>query len=305
MPSSFLPVHVLLTFKQHLFAPLYSDQAQQGKSVWAPGQWKSTYYASVLDTASVPSRKMPHAAGIHMVVFNNGTEDITHKTLGLGFLPGRHTRQLWNPGILNWSNFKMISRKETPVRRYHGYPVNPILWHCDYSKNLHLLRHGNKYGHIWPYMCACTCMCIQKLIHVYMWMCPKYETFLHFIRPTAAGTCCGNNLHATKDSIHLFLMDPCPEATFAWTDFCFVCVPCKEGSPDPCRGWTEMLDSKKAQACCQTLWPSEQLLWKSSVSQAPLCSPQPPIASASHDYSLARTESAWRDSVCLSEGNLT
>lgn len=92
-------------------------------------------------------------------------------------------------------------------------------------------------------------------------MCPKYETFLHFIRPTAAGTCCGNNLHPTRDSPHLFLMDPCPEATFVQNVFCFACVPYEEGYPDPrSAGWTEMLASKKAQARCRTLWPSEPLL---------------------------------------------
>lgn len=140
MPFSFLPVHVSLTFKHPLCAPLYPDQTQQGKSVWTPGQWKSTYYASALDIASVPSRKMPHTAGIHMAVCSNFTENIpnTHKTLILGFLPGRkgnykrqYKGQLQNPDILNWSNFKMISRREIPQRRYQGYPVNGIgmaLW---------------------------------------------------------------------------------------------------------------------------------------------------------------------------------
>lgn len=91
-------------------------------------------------------------------------------------------------------------------------------------------------------------------------MCPKYEIFLHFIRPTAAGTHCGNNLHPTRDSIPLFLMDPCPEATFPQDGFCFVCVPHEEAHTAQARGWTEMLDSRKAQAHCRTLWPSEQLL---------------------------------------------
>lgn len=35
-----------------------------------------------------------------------------------------------------------------------------------------------------------------------------------------------------------------------------------------------------------------KVLWKSSVSKAPLCSPWSPTAAASHDYSLARTRSA-------------
>lgn len=133
MPFSFLPVHVSLTLNHCLCTPLYPDQTQQGKSVWNPGQWNSTYYVSALDTASVPSKMMSHTVGIHMAVFNNCPENISnpHKTLILGFLPGRHKGQLWNPDVLNWSSFKMISRKEIPERRCQGYPVNGIcmaLW---------------------------------------------------------------------------------------------------------------------------------------------------------------------------------
>lgn len=148
---------------------------------------------------------------------------------------------------------------------------------------------------------TCVCACKNKYMHI----CEHALNMRYF--STTAGTCCGNNLHPARNSVHLFPKDPYPEDAFDNRIFA-LCVSCMKkvtlAHAAQAWGWTEMLDSKKAQARCQTIWPSEQLLWKSSVSQAPLCSPQPPIAAAPHDYSLARTQSPWRDSVCLSEGNL-
>lgn len=77
---------------------------------------------------------LPHTAGIHTAVLINGTENIpnTHKTLlidpdsfCLADAP-LFKGQLCNPDILNWSNFKVISRKDIPERRYQGYPASTI-----------------------------------------------------------------------------------------------------------------------------------------------------------------------------------
>lgn len=69
-----------------------------------------------------------------MAVLINGTENIlnTHKALPLD--PGSFCQadaqqfkgQLCNLDILNWSNLKVISRKDIPDRRYQGYPASSI-----------------------------------------------------------------------------------------------------------------------------------------------------------------------------------
>lgn len=69
-----------------------------------------------------------------MAVLINGTENIpnTHKTLPLD--PGSFCQadaqlfkgQLCDPDILNWSNFKVISRKDIPDRRYQGHEASGI-----------------------------------------------------------------------------------------------------------------------------------------------------------------------------------
>lgn len=133
------------------------------------------------------------------------------------------------------------------------------------------------------YMCVCVythvCACKNKCMHICVCasVCFKYQTFIHFIRPSLLTAFQAAELLLTLavettsilregrapslSSLRLLVLRPhLPGLFFA---LC-VCPPYKEGYPYPHSGGhgavREMLDSEKTQASCRTPWPSEQLL---------------------------------------------
>lgn len=159
----------------------------------------------------------------------------------------------------------------------------------------------------------CECVCIQVRVHAKINMdISPFPQSLSLL--TAFQSCCWHLLRKQPPSYERCALCSLPYLSLSWYHICSdcfllcVCVPYKEGYSHPHSSGhgaiREVLHSK-AQANCRSPRPSERLLWKSSVSQAPLCSlgvllllPHMITFWPGHRVLL-------RDSICLAGGKVT